>query len=123
MGFTAFQPCLFGTIRLCGTLRLLWPLTSNSPPSPFLAPKLMVSFSTITTDITVCASMDFPNAKGARLSDGLTTLLYNKFLFYGIKNRFSRQIDAALVIDADDFHGDDVAEFDNVFDLGDTLFG
>lgn len=33
--------------------------------------------SAITTGISACASMDFPNTDGARLPDGLTKILYH----------------------------------------------
>ncbi len=42
-------------------LKVLIPFKVRSQPSPVRVHSVMVSAITITTDITVCASMDFPN--------------------------------------------------------------
>ena len=58
----------------------------------FWVPKLIFSFSTITTNISVCASMDFPNATAcARLPDGSINIypifLYRLILLFLINQR------------------------------------
>jgi|GEM_PF-5387154 len=76
-GLPSFHLWLFTKARLCGTLWILWPLTSISPPSPVRCLDLLVCLAqTLQTSQSVLA-WTFLTPEGARLPDGLIILLYH----------------------------------------------
>lgn len=62
VGFTAFHFIVSNKLRHCGTFRSLTIVALRFPSAVICShiPSVIFSASAITTDIAVCASMDFP---------------------------------------------------------------